>query len=54
VDSELGPVYTDLSTTSTPALFALYRAIMTELSPGTDVFYAVRTSPSTVISVRFG
>jgi hypothetical protein len=54
VDSELGPVDTDLSTTSTPALFALYRAIMTELRPGTDVFYAVRTSPSTVISVRFG
>lgn len=42
------------STTSTPARFALYRAIMTELRPGTDVFYAVSTSPSTVISVRFG
>jgi hypothetical protein len=54
VDSELGPVYTGLSPTSTPALFGLYRAIMTELRPGTDLFYAVRTSPSTVISVRFG
>ena len=54
MDSELGPIDTDLSTTCTSALFALYRAIMTELRPGTNVFYAVRTSPSTVISVRFG